>query len=63
MPDGLKVGFEATGGQEWALWPVLIRVEVTAVQLSPAQIWACRKQGVEIKLEEIDNSLKEFLES
>ncbi|MEN3167929.1 transposase [Gluconobacter sp. OJB] len=38
MPDDLKVGFEATGEQEWALWRVLIHKGINAVQLSPAQI-------------------------
>lgn len=28
MPDGLKVGFETTGGQEWALWRVLISMGI-----------------------------------
>lgn len=40
MPDGLKVAFEATGGQEWALWRVLISMGLNAVQLPPAQIKA-----------------------
>lgn len=33
MPDDLKVGFEATGGQEWALWRLLVSRGINAVQL------------------------------
>lgn len=58
MPDGLKVGFEATGGQEWALWRVLIRNGINAVQLSPAQIKAFAfSMGKRAKTDQIDAEL------
>ncbi len=36
----LKVGFEATGGQERGLWTELVGAGIVAVQLLPAQIKA-----------------------
>jgi transposase len=39
-PGQVKVGFEATGGQEWVLWTELAAAEIVAVQLPPAQIKA-----------------------
>ncbi|WP_249212896.1 hypothetical protein [Acetobacter thailandicus] len=111
MPDGLKVGFEVSGGQEWVIWRVLISMGLNTVQLPPAQInvelitcfmafrseagrtlpdaklqilWALtvhraqmvearkrlsaqisarRKQGVSAEPEDMDSSLKAFLES
>ena len=63
MPDGLKVGFEVSGGQEWVIWRVLISMGLNTVQLPPAQISARRKQGVSAEPEDMDSSLKAFLES
>lgn len=40
MPDPVKVGFEATGGPEWALWSLLAAAGIAAGQLPPAQIKA-----------------------
>ena len=58
MPDGLKVGFEATGGQEWALWRVLISMGIKAVQLPPAQIKAFAfSMGKRAKTDQIDAEL------
>ncbi|GBQ99450.1 transposase [Acetobacter nitrogenifigens DSM 23921 = NBRC 105050] len=58
MPDGLKVGFEATGGQEWALWRVLISMGINAVQLPPAQIKAFAfSMGKRAKTDQIDAEL------
>ena len=36
MPGPVKVGFEATGGQEWVLWATLVAAGIDAVQLPPA---------------------------
>ncbi|WP_231875102.1 IS110 family transposase [Gluconobacter thailandicus] len=58
MPDDLKVGFEATGGQEWALWRVLISMGINAVQLPPAQIKAfALSMGKRAKTDQIDAEL------
>jgi transposase len=38
MPGPVKIGFEATGGQEWVLWATLVAAGIDAGQLSPAQI-------------------------
>ncbi|GLQ66810.1 hypothetical protein GCM10007870_23950 [Gluconobacter kondonii] len=58
MPDGLTVGFEATGGQEWALWRVLISMGLNAVQLPPAQIKAfALAMGKRAKTDQIDAEL------
>lgn len=40
MSEVPKIGFEATGGQEWALWTMLAKARLNAVQLPPAQIKA-----------------------
>ena len=40
MPSPVKVGFEATGGQEWALWTALVAAGIETTQLPPAQIKA-----------------------
>ncbi|WP_408635227.1 IS110 family transposase [Paracoccus binzhouensis] len=40
LPQPVRVGFEATGGQEWVLWATLVAAGVEAVQLPPAQIKA-----------------------
>ncbi|WP_456306093.1 transposase [Gluconobacter kondonii] len=58
MPDGLKIGFEATGGQEWALWRLLISMGLNAVQLPPAQIKAfALSMGKRAKTDQIDAEL------
>ncbi|WP_215762444.1 IS110 family transposase [Acetobacter sp. P1H12_c] len=58
MPDDLKVGFEATGGQEWALWRILISMGINAVQLPPAQIKAfALSMGKRAKTDQIDAEL------
>ena len=38
MPGPVKVGFEATGGQEWVLWATLVAAGIDTKQLPPAQI-------------------------
>lgn len=54
----LKVGFEATGGHEWALWTELIDAGIIAVQLSPAQIKAfALSRGTLAKTDRIDAEL------
>ena len=40
MPGPVKIGFEATGGQEWVLWATLVAAGIDASQLPPAQIKA-----------------------
>jgi hypothetical protein len=40
MPGPVKIGFEATGGQEWELWATLVAAGIDAGQLPPAQIKA-----------------------
>jgi transposase len=40
MPGPIKIGFEATGGQEWVLSATLVAAEIDADQLPPAQIKA-----------------------
>ncbi|MCC6105744.1 transposase [Acetobacter sp.] len=58
MSDDLKVGFEATGGQEWALWRILISMGINAVQLPPAQIKAfALSMGKRAKTDQIDAEL------
>jgi transposase len=58
MPGLGKVGFEATGGQEWALWITLAAAGVDAVQLPPAQISAfALSQGKRAKTGRIDAEL------
>lgn len=54
MPGAIKVGFEATGGQEWVLWARLVE----AVQLPPAQIEAfALSRGTRAKTDRIDAEL------
>lgn len=58
MPGQVKVGFEATGGQEWVLWTVLAAAEIVAVQLPPAQIKAfALSRGTRAKTDRIDAEL------
>lgn len=40
MPGAVKVGFGATGGQEWALWTTPMAAAVKTAQMPPAQIRA-----------------------
>lgn len=54
-PGSVRVGFEATGGQEWALWASLVAAGIEAVQLAPAQIKAfARSRGTRAKTDRID---------
>jgi transposase len=54
----VKVGFEATGGHEWALWTELVDAGIIAVQLSPAQIKAfALSRGTLAKTDRIDAEL------
>jgi transposase len=58
MPVPTKVGFEATGGQEWVLWTELAAAEIIAVQLPPAQIKAfALSRGTRAKTDRIDAEL------
>jgi len=58
MSGLIKVGFEATGGQEWALWITLAAAGVEAVQLPPAQIKAfALSRGTRAKTDRIDAEL------
>lgn len=58
MPGSVRVGFEATGGQEWALWVSLVAAGVKAVQLPPAQIKAfALSRGTRAKTDRIDAEL------
>lgn len=58
MPGAIKVGFEATGGQEWVLWARLVEAEIEAVQLPPAQIKAfALSRGTRAKTDRIDAEL------
>ena len=43
MPAPLRVGFEATGRQEWAVWTALATAGIDARQLPRAQIKAFAK--------------------
>ena len=53
-----RIGFEATGGQEWALWRRLVGAGVDAVQLPPAQIKAfALSWGTRAKTDRIDAEL------
>ena len=55
---GLVVGFEATGGQEWALWAALEVAGLDARQLPPAQIKAfAASRGTRAKTDRIDAEL------
>lgn len=58
MPGRVKVGFEATGGQEWVLWTELSAAKIVAVQLPPAQIKAfALSRGTRAKTDRIDAEL------
>ena len=58
MPGRVKVGFEATGGQEWVLWTELAAAKIVAVQLPPAQIKAfALSRGTRAKTDRIDAEL------
>lgn len=58
MSELVQVGFEATGGQEWALWAVLVEAGVEARQLPPAQIKAfAMSRGTRAKTDRIDAEL------
>jgi len=59
MPKPAKVGFEATGGQEWALWSTLGAAGIDAVQLPPAQIKALAlSQSTRAKSDRIDGLMR-----
>lgn len=58
MPAPVRVGFEATGGQEWGLWTALVAAEINAKQLPPAQIKAfAMSRGTRAKTDRIDAEL------
>lgn len=58
LPAPAKIGFEATGGQEWALWTRLVEAGLDAVQLPPAQIKAfALSWGRRAKTDRIDAEL------
>ena len=58
MPGQVKVGFEATGGQEWVLWATLVAAGIDAGQLPPAQIKAfALSRGTRAKTDRIDAEL------
>ena len=55
MTGPVKIGFEATGGQEWVLWATLVAAEIDAAQLPPAQIKAfALSRGTRAKTDRID---------
>lgn len=58
MSAPVHVGFEATGGQEWALWTALVEAGIEARQLPPAQIKAfAMSRGTRAKTDRIDAEL------
>lgn len=58
MSELIQVGFEAAGGQEWALWAALVEAGVDARQLPPAQIKAfAMSRGTRAKTDRIDAEL------
>lgn len=58
MSVSVQVGFEATGGQEWALWTALVEAGIDARQLPPAQIKAfAMSRGTRAKTDRIDAEL------
>ncbi len=58
MPGVVKIGFEATGGQEWVLWATLTTAGIEATQLPPAQIKAfALSRGTRAKTDRIDAEL------
>lgn len=58
MPGAVRIGFEATGGQEWVLWAAPVAAGIEAVQLPPAQIKAfALSRGTRAKTDRIDAKL------
>lgn len=58
MSGLIQIGFEATGGQEWALWAALVAAGIEARQLPPAQIKAfAMSRGTRVKTDRIDAEL------
>ncbi len=58
LSGSVKVGFEATGGQEWALWSRLEAAGINVGQLPPAQIKAfALSRGTRAKTDQIDAEL------
>jgi transposase len=58
MRGPVRIGFEATGGQEWVLWATLVAAGIDASQLPPAQIKAfARSRGTRAKTDLIDAEL------
>ncbi|WP_244271331.1 IS110 family transposase [Thalassospira sp. GB04J01] len=58
MSGPVHVGFEATGGQEWALWAALVEAGISTRQLPPAQIKAfAMSRGTRAKTDRIDAEL------
>ena len=58
LPAPLRIGFEATGGQEWVLWTRLVSAGMDAAQLPPAQIKAfALSRGRRAKTDRIDAEL------
>jgi transposase len=58
MPGPIKIGFEATGGQESALWATFVAAEIDAGQLPPALIKAfALSWGTRAKTDRIDAEL------
>jgi len=52
---GIRIGFEATGGHEWALWQVLAEAGFNARQLPPARIeFFIASRGTRAKTDRID---------
>ncbi|WP_372572113.1 IS110 family transposase [Ruegeria jejuensis] len=55
QPGPVQIGFEATGGQEWVLWTMLVAADIDARQLPPAQVKAFAKsKGTRAKTDRID---------
>jgi transposase len=63
MPGPVKIGFEATGGQEWVLWATLVPAEIDAGQLPPAQTAARRKQDIPADVAGMDADLQAMLDT
>ncbi|SED16055.1 transposase [Rhodobacter sp. 24-YEA-8] len=58
LPASIQVGFEATGGQEWALWTALVEAGIVSKQLPPSQIKAfAMSRGTRAKTDRIDAEL------
>ena len=55
IPGPVKIGFEATGGQEWVLWTTLVAAGIEAGRLPPAQIKSfALSRGTRAKTDRID---------